>query len=96
MADVPQEPDRRALRVQAVAEAVRQCRLDRSYALAVAEMIDEDDDGWPACCGSSCDPCVLTLATAARRARDILRAAQDPATEPLSIEPTATEAPEEP
>jgi len=76
MADVPREPDRRALRVQVVAEAVRQCRLDRSYALAVAEMIDEDDDGWPACCGSSCDPCVLTLAAAARRARELLRDAE--------------------
>lgn len=74
-------------RARIVAAAVREARLDPSYARAVDEMIDEDDDAWPGCCGSSCDPCVLTLATTARRARELLRAAEAPA-RPLADEAT--------
>ena len=61
---------------RAVAEAVREAGLEPSYALAVAQMMDEADSDWPACCGSSCDPCVLTLAYAAKLARKKLAAAR--------------------
>ncbi len=31
--------------------------------------LDEDPDTWASCCGSACDPCVLTIACAVRDAR---------------------------
>jgi hypothetical protein len=53
----------------AVAAAVREAGLDPSYALSIEVMLDEDESSWGFCCGSSCDPCVLVLAHAAREAR---------------------------
>ncbi len=63
-----------ARRDAAVAAAVREAGLDPSYALAVEAMLDEHESAWASCCGSSCDPCVLTLAHAAREARRRLEA----------------------
>jgi len=77
MADAARERALRERRALAVAAAVKEAGLEPSYALAVAEMIDEDDADWPACCGSSCDPCVLSLAHAARGARARLQAGDD-------------------
>jgi hypothetical protein len=56
----------------AVTQACRENNLDLTYIGSVYAYLDEDEDEWPACCGSSCDPCVLQLATVARRALILL------------------------
>lgn len=45
------------------------------YASSVHAYVEQDEDNWPACCGSSCEPCVLTLEHTARRALIILESA---------------------
>lgn len=57
---------------EAVAQACREFRLDPALEGSVHAYLDEDEDLWPACCGSSCDPCVQTLGSAARRALILL------------------------
>jgi hypothetical protein len=69
MGDAARDPGASVRRAAAVAAAVREAGLDPSYALAVESMLDEDEGSWAMCCGSSCDPCVLVLAHAAREAR---------------------------
>lgn len=52
----------------AVERACRACHLDAQFIPSVYAYLDEDEDDWPACCGSDCTPCVQTLSEAARRA----------------------------
>lgn len=66
---VPFPPERVA---EAVERACREHHLDAQCITAVHAYLDEDEDQWPACCGSDCDPCVQTLASAARRALVLL------------------------
>jgi hypothetical protein len=65
----PPKPSRVA---DAVAQACRECHLDPALEGSVHAYLDEPEDLWPACCGSSCDPCVQTLGSAARRALILL------------------------
>lgn len=64
----PQELD------DAVSRACREHHLDAGYASSIYAYLDEDEDAWPRCCGSSCEPCVATLAAVARRALTLLGA----------------------
>jgi hypothetical protein len=57
---------------EAVAQACREFHLDPALAGSVHAYLEEDEDLWPACCGSSCEPCVQTLGSAARRALILL------------------------
>lgn len=65
----PPKPSRVA---DAVAQACREFHLDPALEGSVHAYLDEPEDLWPACCGSSCDPCVQTLGSAARRALILL------------------------
>lgn len=56
----------------AVSRACREHGLDLTYMGSVYAYLDEDEDAWPRCCGSACDPCVATLGAAARRALQLL------------------------
>lgn len=56
----------------AVARACREHHLDPSLEGSVHAYLEEDEGDWPACCGSGCDPCVLALGSAARRALILL------------------------
>jgi hypothetical protein len=38
------------------------------YASSIYAYVEQDEDEWPPCCGSSCEPCVLALEHTARRA----------------------------
>jgi hypothetical protein len=71
---LPYPPDRVDA---AIEQACRECQLDLTYASSIYAYLEEDEDCWPACCGSSCEPCVLQLSTVARRALSILES--DPA-----------------
>ncbi len=56
----------------AVEQACREHHLDSSLLGAVYAYLEEDEDVWPSCCNAGCDPCVLTLGSAARRALILL------------------------
>jgi hypothetical protein len=60
----------------AVERACAECDLDSQFIASVYAYIEQDEDEWPRCCGSSCEPCVLTIAHAARRALILLESAQ--------------------
>lgn len=70
---VPFPPQRVA---EAVERACREHRLDAQHIGSVYAYLDEDEDAWPACCGSDCEPCVQVLASAARRALTLLESGQ--------------------
>jgi hypothetical protein len=59
----------------AVERACQDTNLDAQYAMSVHAYLSQDEDEWPACCGSSCEPCVLALEHTARRALIILESA---------------------
>ncbi|MFO0561707.1 MAG: hypothetical protein U0269_27085 [Polyangiales bacterium] len=68
----------------AVEQACRECDLDSQFIASVYAYVEQDEDEWPRCCGSSCEPCVQALEHAARRALILLeRSTQSerPATE---------------
>jgi hypothetical protein len=56
----------------AVTQACREHALDLTHAGSIYAWLDEDEDAWPRCCGSACDPCVATLGSVARRALTLL------------------------
>lgn len=56
----------------AVEQACRDTSLSMEYAASIHAYIAQDEDEWPACCGSSCEPCVLALENTARRALKLL------------------------
>jgi hypothetical protein len=57
---------------RAVAEGARYAGLDESQHGFVREFLHRDPSEWLYCCGSACDPCVLTIARAVDKAREIL------------------------
>ena len=59
---------------EAVERACLETALDLQHASSVHAWLEEDEDCWPACCGSACEPCVQHIAEAARRALRILEA----------------------
>jgi hypothetical protein len=56
---------------QALTIALEENQLPEGYRQSVRELIDQPEADWPRCCGSDCDPCVLTLQRAAARARQV-------------------------
>jgi hypothetical protein len=56
---------------RAIERALRELDLDPSCRRDVLALLESPRDAWPACCGSLCDPCVLTLARAADRVREL-------------------------
>ena len=56
----------------AVRQALRERGLDASFFRTVLALVARDSDEWRACCGSGCDPCVLAIAPAVDRARELL------------------------
>lgn len=56
---------------RALALALRELDLDPSFGPDVKALLEIPRDAWPACCGSLCDPCVLALARAADRVRQL-------------------------
>ena len=57
---------------RAIAEGVRWAGLDPSQSGYVREYLRLDRSEWFFCCGSACDPCVMTIARAVDRARELL------------------------
>jgi hypothetical protein len=58
----------------AVEQACRELELDLVHAGSVHAWLTEPESDWPTCCDRGCEPCVATLADAARRAKGILEA----------------------
>lgn len=58
----------------AVSRACKEHGLDLTHMGSIYAFLDEDEDAWPRCCGSACEPCVATLGSVARRALDLLDA----------------------
>ncbi|MBL8604546.1 MAG: hypothetical protein JNK72_21650 [Myxococcales bacterium] len=61
------------------AAAERAClehHLESAFVGSVMAYMSEDEDTWPSCCGSGCEPCVLSLESAARRALILLEKGQ--------------------
>jgi hypothetical protein len=56
---------------QALTVALEENQLPEAYRQSVRELIDQSEADWPRCCGSDCDPCVLTLQRTAARARQV-------------------------
>lgn len=73
---VAHPPERVAL---AVERACRENRVPVTSIGLVFAFLADDESEWPSCCNHGCEPCVLVVAAAARRARGILDAqAQKP------------------
>jgi hypothetical protein len=64
-------PDDHALEA-AVRKALEDRALDPSFFSTVRDLVVRDSEEWRACCGSGCDPCVLVIAGAVDRARELL------------------------
>lgn len=62
----------------AITEGLRHAGLKESQRGLVRAYLHEDPATWKSCCGSYCDPCVLTIAHAVDRARALLGLAQWP------------------
>ncbi len=56
---------------EAIEAALEENQLPGVYRRTVRELIDQPEAEWPMCCGTDCDPCVLSLQRAATRARQI-------------------------
>jgi hypothetical protein len=56
----------------AVEQACRELKIDLIHVGSLQAWIAEPESEWPTCCDRGCEPCVLTLGAAARRARSIL------------------------
>lgn len=57
---------------RAITEGLRFAGLRESQRGLVERYLDEHPDDWMSCCGSSCDPCVLTIGHAVAKARELL------------------------
>ena len=57
---------------EAVDVAVRETRLDPIWRGNVRSLYLREDDNWRRCCGSFCEPCVLTLMAAVDRVRALV------------------------
>lgn len=56
----------------AIAAGARYAGLDESHHGYISAYLHQDPREWMFCCGSACDPCVLTIRRAVDKARDIL------------------------
>src|SRR5690606_29979317 len=65
----PMERERSSVEA-AIGRALDEEGLDRMYDGVVRRYLERDDDGWRSCCGSLCDPCVLTLGRVVDRVRE--------------------------
>lgn len=58
-----------------VEQACQECDLDSRFIASVYAYIEQDENEWPRCCASACDPCVQTIGHAARRALALIERA---------------------
>lgn len=65
----PYPPERVA---DAVEQSLREHGMEQVWASSIYAYLEDDEDSWPRCCGSACEPCVATLASVARRVMSIL------------------------
>lgn len=56
----------------AITEGLRYAGLRDSQRNMVRTYLRDDPATWMSCCGSYCDPCVLTIGHAVRKAREVL------------------------
>ena len=56
----------------AIAEGARWAGLDDTHHGYVREYLHQSPREWMFCCGSACDPCVLTIRRAVDKARELL------------------------
>ncbi len=71
MLELVTQPDPEEER-RAIAEGARFAGLDETQHGFVREYLRQDPKAWMFCCGSACDPCVLTIRRAVDKAREIL------------------------
>jgi hypothetical protein len=57
---------------RAIGEGLRFAGLRESQRGLVERYLDQHPDDWRNCCGSCCDPCVLTIGHAVAKARQLL------------------------
>ncbi len=57
---------------EAIDQSLREHGMDLVWASSIYAYLDDDEDEWPRCCGSACDPCVATLANVTRRVKTLL------------------------
>lgn len=58
----------------AITKALAHAGLDEASRALVEVLLDQQDDGWRACCGSNCKPCSTQLGVAVDKARELIRA----------------------
>jgi hypothetical protein len=68
---MPADPPEDSALERAITTALEENQLPGVYRQSVRELLDQPEADWPQCCGSDCDPCVLTLQRAAARTRQI-------------------------
>jgi hypothetical protein len=56
----------------AIAEGARWAGLDESHHGYIRTYLHQSPAEWMFCCGSACDPCVLTIRRAVDKAREVL------------------------
>ena len=56
---------------EALDKALWENQLDPAYRDMVVDLLDTPADEWPRCCGSDCDPCVVTLSRVVTRVRHL-------------------------
>lgn len=56
---------------QAIALALSELDLDPAFGPDVVALLESPRGAWRTCCGSLCNPCVITLARAVDRVREL-------------------------
>lgn len=57
---------------EAIAEGSRFAGLDETHHGYVREYLHQHPSRWLFCCGSACDPCVMSIKRAVDKARELL------------------------
>ncbi len=65
-------PDPSGERRDAIEQALAYAGLRPSQRGLIERYLEQHPDDWMSCCGSCCDPCVLTIGLAVDRARSLL------------------------
>ena len=71
---LPRTPELEA----ALTKASEEFGLQTYYRDCVRPLLGVGEEGWPRCCGGSCEPCAQTLVNVAKRVHELLGIAVGP------------------
>lgn len=58
---------------EALVKASEEHGLQDYYRDCVRPLLRTGEEGWPQCCGGSCEPCAQTLVNVARRVHEMMK-----------------------